>query len=113
MGGKTGTTQNHSDGWFVGVTPYLSTGVWVGCSDRSMRFRTITYGQGASLALPIFGLFMQKVYADSTIGMPKDPFPRPRKLDIELDCSKYKASDFYLEKDTAGTNQKSVLDFND
>ncbi len=114
IGGKTGTTQNHSDGWFMGVTPHLSAGVWVGCSDRSMRFRTITHGQGASLALPIYGLFMEKVYADSTIGMPKDPFPRPREMSMELDCSKFKAGDFYMAGDSTGSaNPKSVMDFDD
>jgi penicillin-binding protein 1A len=89
VGGKTGTTQNQSDGWFMGVTPYLVGGTWVGCSERTMRFRSLQYGQGASLALPIFGLFMQKVYADTTIKMPKDRFPTPPGFDIELDCSKY------------------------
>ncbi|MCD7972317.1 MAG: transglycosylase domain-containing protein [Candidatus Azobacteroides sp.] len=68
MGGKTGTTQNHSDGWFMGYTPKLVSGVWVGGEDRSIHFDTMLHGQGASMALPIFGLFMQKVYADTTLG---------------------------------------------
>jgi penicillin-binding protein 1A len=77
VGAKTGTTQNHSDGWFVGVTPNLMAGVWVGCSDRRMRFRTIEYGQGAALALPIWAYFMKAVYSDKEIGLPQEGFKRP------------------------------------
>ena len=68
MGGKTGTTQNNSDGWFMGFTPKLVTATWVGGEDRSIHFDRTAQGQGASMALPIFGLFMQKVYADPTLG---------------------------------------------
>ena len=68
MGGKTGTTQNHSDGWFIGFTPSLVAGCWVGGDDRSIHFDTMDEGQGARMALPIFGLFMQKIYADKTLG---------------------------------------------
>ena len=68
MGGKTGTTQNNSDGWFMGFTPSLVSGVWVGGEDRSIHFDRMSEGQGASLALPIYGLYMQKVYADKTLG---------------------------------------------
>jgi Membrane carboxypeptidase/penicillin-binding protein len=64
LAGKTGTTDNQSDGWFVGYTPLLTCGVWVGCEDRSAHFRTTALGQGARTALPVFGLFMQKVYGD-------------------------------------------------
>jgi penicillin-binding protein 1A len=67
MGGKTGTTQNHSDGWFMGVTPNLVSGCWVGGEDRSIHFDGLAMGQGANMALPIYGLFIQKVYADSTL----------------------------------------------
>ena len=69
LAGKTGTTDNQSDGWFVGYTPLLTCGVWVGCEDRSAHFRTTALGQGARTALPVFGLFMQKVYGD-----PKLPY---------------------------------------
>ena len=62
IAGKTGTTQNQSDGWFMGMVPNLVTGVWVGCEDRAAHFKTITYGQGASTALPIWGLFMKACY---------------------------------------------------
>ena len=68
MGGKTGTTQNNSDGWFMGFTPSLVSGVWVGGEDRSIHFDRMSEGQGASMALPIYGLYMQKVYADKTLG---------------------------------------------
>ena len=68
MGGKTGTTQNNSDGWFMAFTPSLVSGCWVGGEDRSIHFDRLAEGQGASMALPIYGLYMQKVYADKTLG---------------------------------------------
>lgn len=72
MGGKTGTSQNHSDGWFMAYTPRLVSGCWVGGEDRSIHFDRITEGQGAAMALPIYGLFMQKVYADKRLGYTED-----------------------------------------
>lgn len=72
MGGKTGTSQNHSDGWFMAFTPRLVSGCWVGGEDRSIHFDRITEGQGAAMALPIYGLFMQKVYADKRLGYTED-----------------------------------------
>jgi penicillin-binding protein 1A len=91
IAGKTGTTQNNSDGWFIGITPDIVSACWVGCEDRSAHFRSTDLGQGASMALPIFGLFMQKVYKDSKLNVSKEDFERPEGLDlkIELDCSKY------------------------
>ncbi|HNW97946.1 MAG TPA: PBP1A family penicillin-binding protein [Bacteroidales bacterium] len=90
IAGKTGTTQNQSDGWFMGITPYLVTGVWVGCEDRSVHFRSITLGQGAHMALPIWATYMQKVYADKSLGIKKDDFEKPAKeLSVEVDCAKY------------------------
>ena len=86
IGGKTGTTQNHSDGWFIGITPDLTGGVWVGAEDRSIHFQTPANGQGASMALPIWALFMQKVYADSTINLPQRDFERPAGMDKVIDC---------------------------
>lgn len=68
LGGKTGTTQNNSDGWFVGFTPSLVSGCWVGGEDRAIHFDTMAEGQGASMALPIFALYMQKIYADEELG---------------------------------------------
>ena len=91
IAGKTGTTQNQSDGWFLGVTPDLVTGVWVGAEDRSVRFSGLSQGQGANTALPIWGYYMNKVYADSTLGVSQDDFEKPENpLNIELDCEKYR-----------------------
>jgi penicillin-binding protein 1A len=90
IGGKTGTTQNYSDAWFMGITPNLVAGAWVGGDDRSIHFRTIALGQGNKLAMPIYGNFMQKVYADKTLETSRDPFPKPSTpLSVELDCSRY------------------------
>jgi penicillin-binding protein 1A len=90
IAGKTGTTQNNSDGWFMGLTPELVTGVWVGCEDRAAHFRSTALGQGANMALPIWGLYMQKVYADKKLNVSKSDFERPAKLDVEIDCGKFK-----------------------
>jgi len=90
MAGKTGTTNNHSDGWFIGVTPELVSGGWVGGEERSIRFRYITLGQGAALALPIFGLYMQKVYADPDLPYSDEShFERPSQISVEIDCEEY------------------------
>ena len=86
IAGKTGTTQNQSDGWFIGMVPNLVTGVWVGCEDRSARFKGITYGQGATAALPIWGYYMKKCYEDKDLQVSKDPFERPDNLSIKVDC---------------------------
>ncbi|MEC8831180.1 MAG: transglycosylase domain-containing protein, partial [Bacteroidota bacterium] len=88
IAGKTGTTQNQSDGWFMGMVPNLVTGVWVGGEDRSIHFRSITEGQGAAMALPIWGLYMKKNYADEEIGVSKDEFEAPEEMSINIDCSK-------------------------
>ncbi len=90
IAGKTGTTQNQSDGWFMGMVPNLVTGVWVGAEDRAAHFRTITYGQGASMALPIWGLYMKSCYADKTLNVSKEAFTKPKNLSINVDCSKVK-----------------------
>jgi len=90
IGGKTGTTQNHSDGWFVGITPNLVTGIWTGWEDRSIHFDNIGLGSGANMALPVFGLFMKKIYEDEMFGiMEADEFEPPLQFNIELDCDKY------------------------
>ncbi|MFN7675029.1 penicillin-binding protein 1A [Flavobacterium sp.] len=86
IAGKTGTSQNQSDGWFIGMVPNLVTGVWVGCEDRSARFKGITYGQGATAALPIWGYMMKKCYEDKALQISKDPFERPDNLSIKVDC---------------------------
>lgn len=88
IAGKTGTTQNQSDGWFMGMVPNLVTGVWVGGEDRATHFKTITYGQGASMALPIWGVYMKKNYAMKDLGVSDGEFEKPEDLSINVDCSK-------------------------
>ena len=87
IGGKTGTTQNQSDGYFMGITPNLVTGVWTGCEDRAAHFRSIYYGQGANMALPVFAEYMQRVYADTLeTGIYPIDFDIPKSIDVKLDC---------------------------
>ena len=86
IAGKTGTSQNQSDGWFIGMVPNLVTGVWVGNEDRSAHFRTITNGQGATMALPIWGIFMKKCYGDVDLNISKEAFEKPADLSIKVDC---------------------------
>ncbi len=86
IAGKTGTTQNQSDGWFIGMVPNLVTGVWVGGEDRATHFNNIAYGQGATMALPIWALYMKKLYEDPLLEISKDSFPAPKKVNIPLDC---------------------------
>jgi len=99
IAGKTGTTQNNSDGWFIGATPDLVTGVWVGADDRSVHFSTTDLGQGANMALPIFGYYMNKVYADESIKISKGDFEKPAGYDLTLDC----ASSDTEEEETPGS----------
>ncbi|MBQ4376499.1 MAG: transglycosylase domain-containing protein [Bacteroidales bacterium] len=90
IAGKTGTTQNNSDCWFMGITPHLATAVWTGGEVRSIHFRNMTFGQGASMALPIFGLYMERIYKDEKLHFPRGDFERPNvPLGVELDCSKF------------------------
>jgi len=92
IAGKTGTTQNNADGWFMGLTPNLVAGCWVGGEERSVHFNSTNDGQGASMALPIWGKFFQKVYADASLKINKNGFVKPDNMgDIELDCSVYDA----------------------
>ena len=88
IGGKTGTSNNHSDGWFMAVTPSLAAGTWVGCEDRALHFQWITMGQGASMALPIFAKFLQRVYADPSLGVsPMQEFEIPlSQRTVNLNC---------------------------
>ena len=89
IAGKTGTTQNQSDGWFMGITPDLITGIWVGCEDRSAHFRTLTLGQGANMAMPIWAIYMQKLYTDPEINISTGDFEPPLGgFMIEFDCDK-------------------------
>jgi penicillin-binding protein 1A len=86
IAGKTGTTQNQSDGWFMGMVPNLVTGVWVGGEDRATHFKTITYGQGASMALPIWANYMRSCYGLEELGISTEDFVAPENLSILVDC---------------------------
>ncbi len=102
IAGKTGTSQNQSDGWFMGMVPNLATGVWVGADDRSIHFPDVTRGQGASMALPIWALYYKNLYADKSLKVSDKEFSKPVNLTVELDCDKED------EKATAkGTTTKS------
>ena len=106
IAGKTGTTQNQSDGWFMGMVPNLVTGVWVGAEDRSIHFETIDYGQGASMALPIWGVYMKNCYQDTILNISKEPFFKPEKLSIELNCNNFKNDSL----NTIKNNNKKLLE---
>ncbi|WP_282122629.1 penicillin-binding protein 1A [Algibacter mikhailovii] len=93
IAGKTGTTQNQSDGWFMGMVPNLVTGVWVGAEDRAAHFASITYGQGAAMALPIWGLYMKSCYADEALNISTAEFVEPENLSIKVDCSEVEEGD--------------------
>lgn len=102
LGGKTGTTQNASDGWYMGVSKDLVSGVWVGGDDRAIHFRSWISGQGGQTARPIWVKYMAKVYGDQTLNISKGPFPRPeRPLSIEINCDEYEME----------SNQFSDFDF--
>ena len=103
IAGKTGTTQNQSDGWFMGMVPNLVTGVWVGCEDRSARFKSLTYGQGATAALPVWAYFMKLCYKDENLQISKSEFERPANLSIKVDCYQRPA----VVKDTTQTEQNT------
>ncbi|WP_149273886.1 penicillin-binding protein 1A [Pareuzebyella sediminis] len=108
IAGKTGTTQNQSDGWFMGMVPNLVTGVWVGGEDRSEHFKTITYGQGASMALPIWGLYMKKNYANEKLGISDGDFTEPDNMSIIVDCDKITEE---IEKETDVEDDLEDLNF--
>lgn len=86
IAGKTGTTQNQSDGWFMGMVPNLATGVWVGGEDRSVHFKSIAFGQGATMALPIWGVYMKKLYENVALGISVEDFTAPENLSISIEC---------------------------
>ena len=89
MGGKTGTTQNHSNGWYMGVTPNLVAGVWTGWEDQAIHFEDLSLGQGSNMALPVFGLFLQKLFADPDFAsMANDTFESPSNFNVDLDCDR-------------------------
>lgn len=108
IGAKTGTTSNYSDGWFVGLTKDLVSGIWVGGDDRSIHFRNLTYGQGARMAMPIWAKFMKKVYEDESLGITKGPFKEPvRGISVEIDCEKYK-NNYALDADSLEYNPDTI-----
>ncbi|POS03187.1 penicillin-binding protein 1A [Flavobacterium croceum DSM 17960] len=113
IAGKTGTTQNQSDGWFIGMVPNLVTGVWVGCEDRSARFKSLVYGQGATAALPIWGYMMEKCYADPDLQISKDEFERPDGFDMKVDCwsAPRSSSGSHKEADSTGTEEQNIDEF--
>ncbi|QIE59967.1 penicillin-binding protein [Rasiella rasia] len=92
IAGKTGTTQNNSDGWFMGMVPNLVTGVWVGGEDRATHFGSTSYGQGATMALPIWAMYMKSCYADEDLDVSDGRFKKPSKISIVTDCNEYKNS---------------------
>jgi len=105
IAGKTGTTQNNSDGWFMGITPDLVSGCWTGAEDRAVHFDNTVYGQGAEMALPIWAKYMQKVYADKSIKLTQSDFEKPSKnIEIEMDCSKYN-KELEAEEDQFNTEE--------
>ena len=103
IAGKTGTTQNQSDGWFMGIVPNLATGVWTGGEDRATHFAGISKGQGATMALPSWALYMQKCYADKTLNISKKDFEKPSNLSININCND--------KSDRKDVNQDDEIDF--
>ncbi|MGD2034542.1 MAG: transglycosylase domain-containing protein [Bacteroidales bacterium] len=112
IAGKTGTTQNQTDGWFVGITPDLITGVWVGGDNPVVRFRSIRYGQGSYMALPIFAGYMQKVYSDPVYGPSiRSSFNIPEDISNSLDCDDYREKEFEDILDLLEKTEESIGDF--
>ena len=101
IAGKTGTTQNHTDGWFMGVVPNLATGVWTGGEDRAVHFENIAEGQGATMSLPTWALFMKKVYADTSLNISQEDFEKPESIGIVTACGK--------DSSTKDKNSKKII----
>ncbi|XRE43122.1 Monofunctional biosynthetic peptidoglycan transglycosylase [Tenacibaculum discolor] len=101
IAGKTGTTQNQSDGWFMGIVPNLATGVWTGGEDRATHFAGLRYGQGATMSLPTWAIFMRKCYEDKTLDISQESFEKPKDISINLDCSKVEEPKEGEEEETA------------
>ncbi len=94
VGGKTGTTQNYSDGWFIGITPTLATGIWTGFEDRAIHFRSMSLGSGSAMAMPIFGNYMKKALSDTTLVKLQQVFESPKQpLTVEMNCDNYETND--------------------
>ena len=111
IAGKTGTTQNQSDGWFMGMVPNLVTGVWVGAEDRAAHFASVTYGQGAAMALPIWAIYMRSCYADEALQISKSAFPSPSRLSINVDCSKPGGKTVIEDVDAIDNDMPEELEF--
>ena len=109
---KTGTTQNNSDGWFIGLTPELVTGVWVGGEDRSVHFESTAYGQGANMALPIWGFYMNKAYNDKELNISQEDFEKPLNYTVE-DCRKYKGETIRFEDPLDEFEPEEELELNE
>lgn len=108
IAGKTGTTQNHTDGWFMGVVPNLATGVWTGGEDRATHFEKIAEGQGATMSLPTWALFMKKCYADPTLTISQEDFEKPEYVGINTNCGETNA-----DKDDKDKKKKKAVDEDD
>lgn len=94
VGGKTGTTQNYSDGWFIGITPTLATGIWTGFEDRAIHFRSMSLGSGSAMAMPIFGTYMKKALSDSSLVKVQQVWEAPKQpLSVEINCDSYETND--------------------
>ena len=88
IAGKTGTTNDNADGWFIGYTPSITAGIWVGAEDRQVHFQALALGSGSNMALPIWGIFMKKVLKDGSLGISEaDRFVAPAGMNIDLSCS--------------------------
>ncbi len=112
VAGKTGTTQNQTDGWFIGITPDLITGVWVGGDNPVVRFRSITYGQGSYMALPIFARYMQSVYSDPVFGgIRESSFHHTEGTMNSLNCDDFREEEFETLMDFLEKTEESIGDF--
>ncbi len=113
IAGKTGTTQNQSDGWFMGIVPNLATGVWTGGEDRATHFEGIAKGQGATMSLPSFALFLKKCYADESLNISQEEFEKPENLSININCGEREKEEDEKgeldEKDKKKENEKKVI----
>lgn len=94
VGGKTGTTQNYSDGWFIGITPHLATGIWTGFEDRAIHFRSMSLGSGSAMAMPIYGNYMKKALSDTSNVKVEQYWEAPKQpLSVEINCEQYETND--------------------
>ncbi len=112
MGGKTGTTNYNADGWFMGFTPQLVAGTWVGGEERFIHFNTMAYGQGAAMALPIYGRFMKKVYADKSLNYSQSArFDFPAGVDLcEKEFYGYYDEEVDADNNAEDTSMEGVFD---